>query len=46
MTRPVEPLWTASERVVEPGPGAERYQAGYDRYLDHLAAARPLWATP
>jgi xylulokinase/erythritol kinase len=39
--------WTAPEDVVEPDPArARRYDDGYRRYLDHLAAARPLWAIP
>lgn len=39
--------WTAPQDVVEPDPAVrERYDAGYQRYLDHLAAARPLWDLP
>jgi xylulokinase/erythritol kinase len=38
--------WTAPEDVVEPDPAvAARYADGYARYLDHVAAARPFWAT-
>jgi erythritol kinase (D-erythritol 1-phosphate-forming) len=38
--------WTAAEDVVEPEPGLqERYTDGYGRYLDHVRAARPFWAT-
>jgi xylulokinase/erythritol kinase len=45
-----EPLdaqrWTAPEDVVEPDPAlAARYAEGYARYLDHVRAARPFWAT-
>jgi xylulokinase/erythritol kinase len=38
--------WTAPSSVVDPDPARhERYQEGYRRYLDHLAAARPLWTS-
>jgi erythritol kinase (D-erythritol 1-phosphate-forming) len=38
--------WTAAENVVEPDPAvAARYSDGYARYLDHVTAARPFWAT-
>jgi erythritol kinase (D-erythritol 1-phosphate-forming) len=38
--------WTAAEDVVEPDPTvAARYTDGYARYLDHVQAARPFWAT-
>jgi erythritol kinase (D-erythritol 1-phosphate-forming) len=38
--------WTAPEDVVEPDPGLQaRYADGYARYLDHVRAARPFWAT-
>jgi erythritol kinase len=38
--------WTAPEGVVEPNAThRDRYDDGYQRYLAHLAAARPLWAT-
>jgi xylulokinase/erythritol kinase len=38
--------WTAAEDVVEPDPGLQgRYTDGYARYLDHVRAARPFWAT-
>jgi xylulokinase/erythritol kinase len=38
--------WTAAEDVVEPDPARQaRYTDGYARYLDHVAAARPFWAT-
>jgi xylulokinase/erythritol kinase len=38
--------WTAAEDVVEPDPARQaRYADGYARYLDHVAAARPFWAT-
>jgi erythritol kinase (D-erythritol 1-phosphate-forming) len=38
--------WTAAEDVVEPDPALRsRYTDGYARYLDHVAAARPFWAT-
>ncbi len=38
--------WTAPEDVVEPDPAMQaRYTDGYARYLDHVAAARPFWAT-
>jgi xylulokinase/erythritol kinase len=45
-----EPLdverWTAPEDVVEPDRALEsRYSEGYARYLDHVRAARPFWAT-
>jgi erythritol kinase len=41
------PGWTAPEDVVEPDPArTRRYDDGYERYREHLAAARPLWATP
>jgi erythritol kinase len=45
-----EPLdvdrWTAPEDVVEPDPAvAGRYDDGYARYLDHVRAAQPFWAT-
>ena len=37
--------WTAPEGAVEPDPSlGSRYDDGYQRYLAHLAAARPLWA--
>jgi xylulokinase/erythritol kinase len=39
--------WTAPDDVVEPDPDRRaRYDDGYRRYLDHLAAARPLWTPP
>ncbi|MCP2164521.1 xylulokinase [Goodfellowiella coeruleoviolacea] len=42
--RPVDEAgWTGSARVVEPGAAADHYERGYQRYLDQLAAARPLW---
>jgi erythritol kinase (D-erythritol 1-phosphate-forming) len=38
--------WTAAEHVVEPDPAVrERYAEGYARYLDHVRAAQPFWAT-
>jgi erythritol kinase len=38
--------WTAPEDVVEPDPGRrEPYAEGYARYLDHVRAAQPFWAT-
>ncbi|TQM44072.1 FGGY-family carbohydrate kinase [Pseudonocardia cypriaca] len=38
--------WTGPEDVVEPDPARQaRYADGYARYLDHVAAARPFWAT-
>jgi erythritol kinase len=38
--------WTAAEDVVEPDPALQaRYTDGYARYLDHVRAARPFWAT-
>jgi erythritol kinase len=38
--------WTAAEDVIEPDPGVRaRYADGYARYLDHVKAARPFWAT-
>jgi erythritol kinase len=38
--------WTAPEDVVEPDPARQaRYADGYARYLDHVQAARPFWAT-
>ncbi|TQM13950.1 FGGY-family carbohydrate kinase [Pseudonocardia kunmingensis] len=38
--------WTAAEGVVEPDPSVrERYAEGYARYLDHVRAAQPFWAT-
>ncbi|GAA0943551.1 FGGY-family carbohydrate kinase [Pseudonocardia zijingensis] len=38
--------WTAPEDVVEPDPAvAARYADGYARYLEHVKAARPFWAT-
>ena len=38
--------WTAPEDVVEPDPAMQaRYTDGYGRYLDHVRAARPFWAT-
>jgi erythritol kinase (D-erythritol 1-phosphate-forming) len=38
--------WTAPEDVVEPDPAMQaRYTDGYARYLDHVRAARPFWAT-
>jgi erythritol kinase len=38
--------WTAAEDVVEPDPAMRaRYADGYARYLDHVRAARPFWAT-
>ncbi|WP_028923779.1 FGGY-family carbohydrate kinase [Pseudonocardia acaciae] len=36
--------WTAPEDVIDPDPTHRPlYDDGYRRYLDHLAAARPLW---
>ncbi|WP_086829244.1 FGGY-family carbohydrate kinase [Allokutzneria sp. NRRL B-24872] len=35
--------WTGSERIIEPGQDVARYREGYERYLAHLSAARPLW---
>jgi xylulokinase/erythritol kinase len=38
--------WTAAEDVVEPDPARrEQYAEGYARYLDHVRAAQPFWAT-
>ncbi len=38
--------WTAAEDVVEPDPTVQaRYTDGYARYLDHVRAAQPFWAT-
>ncbi|WP_219420187.1 FGGY-family carbohydrate kinase [Pseudonocardia nigra] len=38
--------WTAAQDVVEPDPALrDRYSAGYARYLDHVQAAQPFWAT-
>ncbi|TWF74717.1 xylulokinase/erythritol kinase [Pseudonocardia hierapolitana] len=38
--------WTAPEDVVEPDPARHAFYAdGYARYLDHVKAARPFWAT-
>ncbi|GAA5135690.1 FGGY-family carbohydrate kinase [Pseudonocardia adelaidensis] len=38
--------WTAPEDVVEPDPARQAfYTDGYARYLDHVQAARPFWAT-
>ena len=37
--------WTAPTSVVEPDPKrAAGYDDGYQRYLEHLQAARPFWA--
>jgi xylulokinase/erythritol kinase len=39
-------IWTAAEDVVEPDPRVrERYDDGYARYLEHVRAAQPFWAT-
>ncbi|MCP3804337.1 carbohydrate kinase [Allokutzneria sp. A3M-2-11 16] len=35
--------WTGSEQIIEPGHDVEHYREGYQRYLAHLDAARPLW---
>jgi erythritol kinase (D-erythritol 1-phosphate-forming) len=36
--------WTASEEVITPHrESAARYEAGFARYLDTVAATRPLW---
>lgn len=45
-----EPLdaagWTATRDTVEPDPGRRaRYDDGYARYLAHVRAAQPFWAT-
>lgn len=41
-----EATWTAPEDVVEPDPARQAFYAdGYARYLDHVQAARPFWAT-
>jgi erythritol kinase (D-erythritol 1-phosphate-forming) len=38
--------WTAPEDVVEPDAARRaRYDEGYGRYLEHVKAARPFWAT-
>ncbi|GAA5156749.1 FGGY-family carbohydrate kinase [Pseudonocardia eucalypti] len=38
------PAWTAPEAVVEPDPARRtRYDDGYQDYLNHVDAARPLW---
>lgn len=38
--------WTAPEDVIEPDPALRSfYDDGYARYLDHVQAARPFWAT-
>jgi erythritol kinase (D-erythritol 1-phosphate-forming) len=38
--------WTAAEGVIEPDPAVRaQYDDGYARYLDHVRAARPFWAT-
>jgi xylulokinase/erythritol kinase len=37
--------WTAPQAVVEPEPSrAARYDDGYQRYLEHVRVARPMWA--
>ncbi len=39
-----EQEWTRASRTLEPDPRAtEYYNEGYQAYLRHLAAARPLW---
>jgi sugar (pentulose or hexulose) kinase len=35
--------WTPAGRIFEPA-GDDRYRAGYDRYLAHIAQARPNWS--
>lgn len=41
-----EAAWTRVEDVVEPDPDrADTYDDGFDRYLRHREAARPLWRT-
>ena len=35
--------WTPAGRIFQPA-GAGRYEAGYDRYLAHIAQARPNWS--
>lgn len=42
--QPDTAAWTAPSSVVDPDPSQhQRYSDGYQRYLAHLAAARPLW---
>lgn len=41
---PQAPGWLPAGRWYEPDPAVvDRYEAGYARYLDHLAQARPMW---
>jgi hypothetical protein len=35
--------WTLAGRMFEPA-AADRYAAGYDRYLAQIAQARPNWS--
>ena len=38
--------WTAAQGVVEPDNAVQaQYDDGYARYLDHVRAAQPFWAT-
>jgi erythritol kinase (D-erythritol 1-phosphate-forming) len=42
---PVAPGWHPPGRVYEPEPKVrDRYEAGYARYLEQIAQARPTWA--
>jgi erythritol kinase len=47
VTGPVEPDgpgWHPAGRRYEPDPATrDRYEAGYTRYLEHIALARPAW---